>query len=151
MRTLLAPAVLALLLPLSAQEAGASKLDAKAPKAEAGSKDEAKALPKPVATHHQITPTGKVLKYTATAGFMPLMDDEGEREAKIFYTAYTLDGGGASRPLIFAFNGGPGSSSIWLHLGCIGPKRVQLMPDGQLPPPPFHLVDNADTWLDQAD
>jgi len=150
MRTLLAPALLALLLPLSAQEASATKADAK-PKTEEASKDEAKPIPKPVVTHHQITAAGKVLKYTATAGFMPLLDDKGEREAKIFYTAYTLDGAGAARPLIFAFNGGPGSSSIWLHLGCIGPKRVQLMPDGQLPPPPFHLVDNPDSWLDQAD
>jgi carboxypeptidase C (cathepsin A) len=148
MRILLAPALLALLLPLRAQEASAPKPDAKAEEAPKG---EAKALPKPVATHHQITAAGKTLKYTATTGFMPLKNDKGDTEARIFYTAYTLDGGGASRPLIFAFNGGPGSASIWLHLGCIGPRRVQLMPDGQLPPPPFHLVDNADTWLDQAD
>jgi carboxypeptidase C (cathepsin A) len=146
MRTLIAPALLALMLPLSAQEAQAPK-----PKAERPEKDEAAPLPKPVITHHQITAAGKVLKYTATVGFMPLKDAEGKTEARLFYTAYTLDGGGASRPLIFAFNGGPGTSSIWLHLGCIGPKRVQLQPDGQLPPPPFHLVDNNETWLDQAD
>ena len=148
MRGLMLPALVALLLPLSAQEAPGAKPDAK-PKAESSAKDETAPLPKPVITHHQITAGGKVLKYTATVGFMPLKDAKGDTEARIFYTAYTLDGGGASRPLIFAFNGGPGSASIWLHLGCIGPRRVQLQPDGELPPPPFHLVDNADTWLDQ--
>ena len=147
MRTLLAPALVALMLPLAAQDAP----EPKAPKADPVAKDDAKALPKPVASHHQISVDGKVLKYTATAGYMPLVDDKGAREAKLFYTAYTLDGGAPGRPLIFAFNGGPGSASIWLHMGCIGPRRVQLQPDGELPPPPFHLVDNAETWLDQAD
>ena len=147
MRSLLAPAFLALMLPLSAQ--GAPKPEAA--KSDAASKDEPKALPAPVVTHHQITAGGKALKYTATAGYLPLVDDKGDRDAKLFYTAYTLEGGGPARPLIFCFNGGPGSSSIWLHMGCIGPRRVQLQPDGELPPPPFHLVDNAETWLDQAD
>lgn len=88
MRTPFAAALLAALLPLSAQESP----EPKAPKAEAATKDEGKALPKPVSTHHQITAGGKVLKYTATAGYMPLVDDKGAREAKLFYTAYTLDG-----------------------------------------------------------
>ncbi|MBS1784322.1 MAG: peptidase S10 [Acidobacteria bacterium] len=149
MRKLLAPAAMALFLPLCAQDAHQAKPDLKAPKA--GPKDEAAALPKPVSTHHQITASGKVLKYTATVGYMPLSDAKGDREAKLFYTAYTLDGGGSNRPLIFCFNGGPGSSSIWLHLGCIGPRRVHLQADGELPPPPFHLEDNNETWLDQAD
>ena len=148
MRSLLAPALMALILPLSAQEA--PKPEGKEAKPEAA-KQEPKPLPKPVATHHQVTAGGKLLKYTATAGYMPLADEKGDREAKIYYTAYTLEGGGANRPLLFAFNGGPGSASIWLHLGCIGPRRVQLQADGQLPPPPFRLVDNAETWLDQAD
>lgn len=147
MRTLFAAALVAALLPLAAQE----NPEPKASKAEAATKEDGKALPKPVSTHHQITAGGKVLKYTATVGYMPLTDDKGTREAKLFYTAYTLDGAAPGRPLIFAFNGGPGSASIWLHLGCIGPRRVQLQPDGELPPPPFRLVDNADTWLDQAD
>ena len=148
MRKRFIPVLLALILPLGAQEAEAAKGEAKPG---AAAKEESKPLPKPVITHHQITANGKVLKYTATTGFMPLADNKGETEARIFYTAYTLDGGGAERPLLFAFNGGPGSSSIWLHLGCIGPKRVHLLPDGQMPPPPFHLVDNNETWLDQAD
>ena len=70
-------------------------------------------------THHQITVDGKDLKYTATAGLMPIKDSKGETEARIFYMAYTLDEPAqeTSRPLMFSFNGGPGSASVWLHLG----------------------------------
>jgi carboxypeptidase C (cathepsin A) len=108
---------------------------------------------KPVVTHHEITVQGKVLNYTATAGMMPIRDDAGTLEAHMFYIAYTLDGEGpaARRPLTFCFNGGPGSSSVWLQMGAIGPRRVVLEPDGHMPPPPFHLADNQDTWLDQTD
>ena len=52
---------------------------------------------------------------------------------------------------MFSFNGGPGSASVWLHLGAIGPRRVKMQPDGSMPPPPFELVDNEQTWLDQTD
>lgn len=107
----------------------------------------------PVVTQHQITVGGKALSYTATAGMMPLKDDKGEIEAQIFFMAYTLDGpeGGADRPITFAFNGGPGSASIWLHMGALGPKRVALNDDGTMPPPPFRLVDNQETWLTETD
>ncbi|HEV2499547.1 MAG TPA: peptidase S10, partial [Terriglobia bacterium] len=81
---------------------------------------------KPVVTHHQVTVDGKVLSYTATAGMMPIRDDAGTLQAHMFYVAYTLDGAGAAseRPLTFCFNGGPGSSSVWLQIGAIGPRRV---------------------------
>ena len=106
----------------------------------------------PVVTHHQITVGGRVLHYTATTGYMPLRNSEtNEIEAKIFFVAYTLDNPSGKRPLMFSFNGGPGSASIWLHLGAIGPRRVQMLPDGGMPPPPFELVDNQQTWLDQTD
>ncbi|HEY3412627.1 MAG TPA: peptidase S10 [Armatimonadota bacterium] len=107
----------------------------------------------PVVTHHQITVAGKALKYTATAGMMPLKGATGEVEARIFYIAYTVDtpAGSPKRPLLFAFNGGPGSASVWLHLGTIGPRRVKMMDDGHMPPPPFELVDNQSTWLRNAD
>ncbi len=107
----------------------------------------------PVVTQHEITVGGKTLAYTATTGMMPLKDDKGEIEAQIFFMAYTLDGpdGGADRPLTFAFNGGPGSASIWLHMGALGPKRVALNDDGTMPPPPFRLVDNQETWLTETD
>ena len=106
----------------------------------------------PVITHHQITVNGKVMKYTATTGFMPLRNPENDEiEANIFFMAYTLDNATGKRPLMFSFNGGPGSASIWLHLGAIGPRRVKMLPDGGMPPPPFELVDNQQTWLDQTD
>lgn len=74
-------------------------------------------------------------------------------KAKMFFVAYTLDGvtDPASRPLTFAFNGGPGSSSIWLHMASIGPKRAVLTDLGEAPPPPYRLVDNEGTWLDATD
>ena len=106
---------------------------------------------KPVVTHHSITVNGKALKYTATTGFMPLRDNTGKLEGRIFYMAYTLDNPPARRPLTFSFNGGPGSSSVWLHLGAIGPRRVKMELEGWMPKPPFQLVDNQYTWLDQTD
>lgn len=108
--------------------------------------------PPPVVTHHEIHVSGKTLRYTATAGMMPLRNAEGEIEANIFFMAYTLDGQTPERrPLTFSFNGGPGSASVWLHLGAIGPKRVKMQPDGMMPPAPYQLVDNEYTWLDQTD
>jgi len=106
----------------------------------------------PVVTHHEIHMGGRILRYTATAGYMPIRNEEGsEVEAHIFFVAYTLDGVTGKRPLMFSFNGGPGSASIWLHLGAIGPRRVKMLPDGGMPAPPFELVDNEQTWLDQTD
>jgi carboxypeptidase C (cathepsin A) len=107
----------------------------------------------PSVTHHEIHVGGRALRYTSTAGLMPLKNaDTGEVEAHIFYIAYTLDGQAAERrPLTFSFNGGPGSASVWLHLGAIGPKRVRMQPDGMMPAPPYQLVDNEYTWLDQTD
>src|SRR5882724_939275 len=107
----------------------------------------------PVVTHHEIHAGGKILHYTATTGLMPLKNnDTGEVEAHIFYIAYTLDGQPAEhRPLTFSFNGGPGSASVWLHLGAIGPRRVRMQPDGMMPAPPYQVVDNEHTWLDQTD
>ena len=80
----------------------------------------------PVVTHHRMRLGGAELKYTATAGLMPIRDDKGEIEARIFFIAYTRDDAGPteSRPLLFSFNGGPGSASVWLHLGALGPRRV---------------------------
>ena len=91
----------------------------------------------PVVTHHQITLDGKLLKYTATAGRLPIKRGDGKIEAEMFYVAYTLDGqDAAKRPLTFAFNGGPGSASIWLHMGALGPRKVVLQPDGFMSPAP---------------
>jgi carboxypeptidase C (cathepsin A) len=108
---------------------------------------------KPVVTRHKVIVGGKEIDYTATASRLPIMNDAGETEAEIFFIAYTV---GSSvpvsrRPLLFLFNGGPGASSVWLHLGAAGPRRVQMLADGSMPPPPYVLVDNEFTWLDKAD
>lgn len=106
----------------------------------------------PVVTHHQITLNGKTLSYAATAGRLPLKRGDGKIEAEMFFVAYTLDGQDAGkRPLTFAFNGGPGSASIWLHMGALGPKRVVLQPNGFMPAAPYRLEDNPDTLLDRSD
>ena len=107
----------------------------------------------PVVTKHSITVQGKTLNYTATVAQMPLKDAAGETEAHIFYMAYTLDGVAdqAKRPLTFCFNGGPGSASMWVHMGGMGPRSPKLMATGTMPPPPYEIRDNQDTWLDQTD
>ena len=102
----------------------------------------------PIATRHQL---GR-LHYTATAGRLPIKDPAGGIEAEMFFVAYTLDGAQpASRPLTFAFNGGPGSASIWLHMGALGPRRVKMEPEGWMPAAPYRHVDNAATPLDKTD
>lgn len=114
----------------------------------------AKPEPEPVVTHHQIRVGSRALTYTATTGRLPIKNVDGETEAYIFFIAYTLDnppGGAGKRPLTFSFNGGPGSSSVWLHLGAIGPRRVRMQPEGFMPAPPYQLEDNQYTWLDQTD
>ena len=106
----------------------------------------------PVVTHHQITLDGKLLKYTATTGRLPIKRGDGKIEAEMFFVAYTLDGQDAGkRPLTFAFNGGPGSATIWLHMGALGPRRVVMQPDGFMPPAPYHIADNPYTLLDKSD
>ena len=106
----------------------------------------------PSVTHHQITVGGKSLRYTATAGRLPIKRGDGKIQAEMFYVAYTLDGQEVGkRPLTFAFNGGPGSATIWLHMGALGPKRVLLQPDGFMPPAPYRMEDNPYTLLDKSD
>jgi carboxypeptidase C (cathepsin A) len=106
----------------------------------------------PVITHHQIAVNGKTLSYTATAGRLPIKRGDGKIEAEMFFVAYTLDGQDAGRrPLTFAFNGGPGSASVWLHMGALGPKRVVLQSNGFMPAAPYRMEDNPATMLDRSD
>ncbi len=106
----------------------------------------------PSVTHHQVTVNGKPLRYSATAGRLPIKNGEGTTEALMFYVAYTLDGANAAaRPLTFAYNGGPGSASIWLHMGALGPRTVVMDPQGFMPRPPFRVHDNPYTPLDKSD
>ncbi len=95
----------------------------------------AKADEPPIVTHHEVRVGGRALKYTATTGFLPIKSSTGDVEARLFFMAYTLDdvADAAKRPLMFSFNGGPGSSSVWLHLGALGPRRVKMRPDGGMP------------------
>jgi carboxypeptidase C (cathepsin A) len=106
----------------------------------------------PVVTKHTIRAGSRTLSYTATTGFMPIKNAvSGEVEARIFFMAYTLDSAPAGRPLMFSFNGGPGSASVWLHLGALGPRRVKMLDDGLMPSPPYEMEDNASTWLTETD
>jgi carboxypeptidase C (cathepsin A) len=106
----------------------------------------------PVVTHHEIRLDGRALRYTATAGRLPIKDPAGTIEAEMFFVAYTLDGVDPSRrPLTFAFNGGPGSASIWLHMGALGPRKVLLAKGGMMPASPYRLIDNPGTPLDKTD
>ncbi len=85
---------------------------------------------------------------------MPIKNVQtGETEAQMFFMAYTLDGvtDPSKRPMMFSFNGGPGSASVWLHLGALGPKRIKMQDDGMMPAPPYQLVTNDHTWLDLTD
>ena len=106
----------------------------------------------PVVTKHSIRIGNRQLNYTVSTGFMPIKNAvSGDTEARIFYMAYTLDDPPAGRPLMFSFNGGPGSASVWLHMGALGPKRVKMLDDGLMPPAPYEAEENAQTWLDQTD
>src|SRR6266403_5306092 len=105
-----------------------------------------------VVAHHQTAVNGKTLSYTTTAGRLPIKRGDGKIEAEMFFVAYTVDGQDAGRrPLTFAFNGGPGSASVWLHMGALGPKRVVLESNGFMPAAPYRMEDNPATLLDRSD
>lgn len=107
----------------------------------------------PVVKQHSINVKGKPLNYTTTTGLMPIKDDEGNIKANLFYVAYTRDDveDTTKRPLTIVYNGGPGSSTVWLHMGGLAPKRVKMLEDGGMPKPPFDLVENEFTWLTETD
>ncbi|MAS94109.1 MAG: peptidase S10 [Verrucomicrobiales bacterium] len=106
-----------------------------------------------VETEHSGTFGGEKMEYTATAGTMVISKKEEEPKASVFFVAYEKKGieDPATRPIVFCFNGGPGSSAVWLHLGGFGPRRVAMNPDGTMPSPPFRLKENPDSILKVAD
>jgi len=127
-------------------------------------KKEQKPLPTDhlVESQHALRIGGRELKYTVITGTIVLKEETTDREkeadgekpkAQVFFTAYTMDGvdDTSKRPITFSFNGGPGSSSVWMHLGMLGPRRVVLEYDGDLPQPPFRLTDNEYSLLDETD
>lgn len=130
----------------------AAKSDPAGKKKEEPKKEEPKA--EISETTNSVTINGQKITYKATAGTMLMKDEEGKPHATIFFIAYTRLGKNTNlseRPITFSFNGGPGSSSVWLHLGLLGPRRVFLKEDGSLPPPPFRLVNNEYSLLDDTD
>src|ERR1035437_9835311 len=107
---------------------------------------------KPVSTHHELALGGKTLKYTATAGTLVIREEEDKPYGSIFYVAYTLDGAEArTRPVSFLYNGGPGSASLWLHMGSFSPVRIVTDSPNPTAGPPFKLVPNEYSLLDKTD
>ena len=106
-----------------------------------------------VTTRHTVTIDGVELAYEATAGSIVLRTEEGDPKATLFHVAYVLEGveDPSTRPVTFCFNGGPGSSSVWLHLGAFGPRRVRMSPEGWPLAPPYELVENEHSLLDLTD
>jgi carboxypeptidase C (cathepsin A) len=104
-------------------------------------------------TEHSIKVAGQTIPYKATAGTILLKNEKEEPQALIYYTAYTRSDvkDPSQRPLTFLYNGGPGSSSIWLHMGSFGPKRVVTANAGITPPAPYKIEDNANCLLDKSD
>src|ERR1700674_3064217 len=150
------PAPASTVTPDKSAESGKPAEPPKAESGEAADKDKEEhydvAEVPPIVTHHQVAWNGKTLSYTATAGRLPIKRGDGKIEAEMFFVAYTLDGQETGkRPLTFSFNGGPGSASVWLHMGALGPKRVVLQPNGFMPAAPYRLEDNPNTLLDRSD
>jgi len=106
-----------------------------------------------VTTRHKATIGGALIAYTASAGTLVLRDEEGKAKASMFFVAYTRDGVQdlSKRPITFTYNGGPGSSSVWLHMGAFGPRRVVLDDEGLGIAPPYRLTDNGESILDVTD
>ena len=109
-----------------------------------------KLLPADSVTEHALTIGGRKIAYTATAGTLDLFGQDGVQTGAVFYTAYVARDGGPNRPLTFAFNGGPGAASAFLHLGLVGPKVLDFGPYGR-DGANAKLVDNPQSWLDFTD
>ncbi len=150
-------AVAILIAPLVAQQPtpaatpGDSKAAAKAPdKAPDKSADALPPLPADAHVEQSIQLAGKTLKYTATVGTIPVYAADGSKKTgEVVYTSYVMDG--ADRPVTFAFNGGPGASSVYLNFGAIGPKHIPFGSEGDSASAPLALADNPGTWLDFTD
>lgn len=103
-------------------------------------------------TQHSVRVDGREVKYTATVGTIPIRLDNNTVQARMFFVAYTKDGEDAkSRPVSFLYNGGPGSASVWLHMGSFAPKHVRMADEGFQPAPPFRLQDNDNSLIETTD
>jgi carboxypeptidase C (cathepsin A) len=121
--------------------------------AEAKNQREGAPRPERSVTQGSVVIGGKTIHYTATAGTLIVRNDKDAPWASIGYVAYTENGASdpGRRPLTFAYNGGPGSSSLWLHMGALGPRRIVVADPDATPPPPYRVVDNAYSLLDRTD
>jgi carboxypeptidase C (cathepsin A) len=148
-RSLLLLAALATLLTPTlspAQESGPARANV-----ENGARDGVlKLLPADSVTEHELTIGDQKIAYTATAGTLDLFGQDGAQTGAIFYTAYVARDSGPDRPLTFAFNGGPGAASAFLHLGLVGPDVLDFGPDGR-DGANAKLIDNKQSWLDFTD
>lgn len=138
-------------MPMQAQD---GKPDGPKAKPPAATQDKATPAPaeKSSVTQHTVTLDGKTIHYTATAGNLLIRDDKNEPNGSMFYVAYTEDGANEkSRPVTFLYNGGPGSSTLWLHMGSFAPMRIETASPKATPPAPYHLVPNQYSLLDQSD
>ena len=155
MKKMLPLSVLAVLTTLAAPSRAADPAATNAPAATNGFTlaQIPDAAHEPVQVTNTVTIAGVPVKYRAETGMLPILKPDGTSRASIFYVAYTrLDvTDHAARPVTFCFNGGPGSASVWLHLGALGPRRAKMNPDGSQPAPPFGLVDNEYSILDGSD
>jgi carboxypeptidase C (cathepsin A) len=149
-------------LPLRADEQTAEPKDSPDSKAAStkpgrDSKNQIATIPdaasQPVVVTNTVTIDGVSVAYSAETGMLPLLKQNGDARASVFYIAYRKLGldDPTVRPVMFCFNGGPGSSSVWLHLGGLGPRRVVLNEDGTMPSPPFGMADNAYSILGVTD
>ena len=132
-----------------AKDAEGADKDAKAAK-----KDENPVPPeKTSVSHGSVDVGGRTIRYTATAGTLLIRDDKNEPDASVFYVAYTADGvrDAPTRPITFLYNGGPGSPSIWLHMGSVAPVRVESASAAATAPAPYHLIANKDSLIDKTD
>lgn len=145
-RTLPILFLLSLCIPAFAEDAPEKK--------EPEKKEKAEKEKEPVTKQGKVTIGGEEIPYTATTGKMQLRDDKGKPTASVFYVSYTRNqvDDMKQRPVMFAFNGGPGSSAVWLHLGILGPRRIDIPGDGTQPiAPPARLIDNEFSILDACD
>lgn len=144
------------LAPWTVAAAADAKPDAKPAAADAGAGDkkadvDLPPLPADKTIRQSIKVGGRTLSYEATVGVIPVRNAKGKKIAEVVYTAYTVPGNDPHRPVTFAFNGGPGASSVYLNMGAIGPKRIQFGVDGDAPSDAAITKDNPNTWLDMSD
>src|SRR3954468_11390775 len=145
-------AAAALLLSAAALSVASAQPPAQAAPAKASEPDRPVPPPTVSVTHHTGMFGGQRVAYTATASETYLKADDGTPKAAIFSVAYVKEPRDPSRPVVFLYNGGPGSGSVWLQMGAFGPKRVAIPSDARDDAaPPYRILDNPDCLLDVAD